>query len=315
MLSFRFDRSEHPHLKGCSSQLVPGRGYRAGTKSTQYIKSKEQTASILSVVVPAKNEAESLDQLVEEITRVLRPLCHSTGGLDAFEIIIVDDGSTDSTQTVLGNLALIYAELRWLALATQVGQSAAIVAGIHAARGGWIATLDADLQNDPADLARLWAALPGNDAALGWRVKRQDFWTKRMIGHWANRLRNMILGQSVRDTGCSVRIFPRSVALLMPTFYGMHRFFGSLLLREGCRLVQLPVHHRPRSHGRSHYTLWNRSLQVLIDLVGVAWLMHRTMRYQVVASDDAGEMIDQVTAGGGRPTRLSRILARQSRED
>ena len=113
-----------------------------------------------------------------------------------------------------------------------------------------------------------------------------------MMSFWANWLRNIVLGQSVRDTGCSVRIFPRAVALRLPMFYGMHRFFGSLLQREGCRLVQVPVHHRSRSHGRSHYTLWNRSIQVLIDLVGVAWLVHRTVRFDVLATCDALEKIN-----------------------
>ena len=174
--------------------------------------------------------------------------------MDGFEIVVVDDASTDPTRSVLRDLATVYPELKRLVLATQVGQSAATMAGIRAARGNWIATLDADLQNDPADLIRLWRALPGHDAVLGWRVHGQDVWSKRLISYWANLLRNKVLGQSIRDTGCSVRIFPRAVALRLPAFNGMHRFFGSLLLREGCRLVQVPVHHRPRSHGRSHYT-------------------------------------------------------------
>ena len=156
------------------------------------------------------------------------------------------------------------------------------MAGIRAARGNWIATLDADLQNDPADLIRLWRALGGHDGVLGWRVKRQDVWSKRVISYWANLLRNQVLGQSIRDTGCSVRIFSREVALRLPTFNGMHRFFGSLLLREGCRLVQVPVHHRPRAHGRSHYSFWNRSFQVVIDLFGVIWLMHRPIHCRVI---------------------------------
>ena len=167
-------------------------------------------------------------------------------------------------------------------LAAGVGQSSATLAGIRAARGDWIATLDADLQNDPADLVRLWEALPGHDAVLGWRVERRDVWSKRVISRWANRVRNAVLGQSIRDTGCSVRIFPREVALRLPVFRGVHRFFGPLLLREGCRLVQVPVGHRPRPHGRSHYNLWNRSLQVVVDLLGVAWLLRRPLRYRVV---------------------------------
>ena len=172
--------------------------------------SEKSNKSFLSVVVPAKNEAASLAQLIDEIAWALRPLTQlAEQELDGFEIIVVDDASTDLTRLVLQDLATAYPELNGLRLATGVGQSAATMAGIHAARGNWIATLDADLQNDPADLIRLWRALPGHDAVLGWRVKRQDIWSKRVISYWANLLRNKVLGQSIRDTGCSVRIFPR----------------------------------------------------------------------------------------------------------
>ena len=240
----------------------------------------------LSVVVPAKNEAASLPQLVGEIVRALRPLRGERAGatgprLGGFEVLIVDDGSTDETPEVLRELAEDYPELRPVRLAANVGQSAATAAGFRLARGGWVATLDADLQNDPADLAALWDALPGHDAALGWRVKREDVWSKRVISRWANRVRNKVLGQAIRDTGCSVRIFPREIALRLPMFRGGHRFFGPLLLREGCSLVQTPVAHRPRPHGVSHYNIWNRSVRVVVDLFGVAWLMRREVRYRV----------------------------------
>jgi dolichol-phosphate mannosyltransferase len=316
MLTFRYNQSQHPRPMGGVQQLVCARRHSVSIIPAVELNAvKEQTGSVLSVVVPAHNEAASLVQLVEEIAWALRPLCHCAGGLGEFEIIIIDDGSTDSTRLVLANLAMDHAELRWLALANQVGQTAATVAGIRAARGDWIATLDADLQNDPADLVRLWTALPGNDAVLGWRVKREDLWTRRIISFWANWLRNIVLRQSVRDTGCSVRIFPRAVALRLPTFYGMHRFFGSLLWREGCRLIEVPVRHRPRSHGRSHYTLWNRSLQVLIDLVGVIWLMDRTVRFEVISTWSAGEEINQIAPNTERPTNLPRPFTRQSWED
>jgi dolichol-phosphate mannosyltransferase len=252
--------------------------------------------SFLSVVVPAKNEAASLFQLVNEIVSALRPLRDSGhDDLMDFEIIVVDDGSTDATRFVLRDLAVAYRELRGLILPMTVGQSAATMVGIHAARGEWIATLDGDLQNDPNDLARLWRALPGeNFAVLGWRVNRQDVWSKRIFSYWANRLRNIVLRQSIRDTGCSVRIFPRTLALRLPMFHGMHRFYGPLLLREGCELIQVPVHHRARFHGRSHYNLWNRSLEVALDLFGVAWLMSRSLQtktrggamYQVEPAND-----------------------------
>jgi glycosyltransferase involved in cell wall biosynthesis len=250
----------------------------------------EGARPFLSVVAPARNEAASLPRLVEEIVGALGHLReYGRPPLGGFEIIVVDDASTDGTASVLKSLAADCPELRGMVLAAGVGQSSATWAGMRAARGDWIATLDADLQNDPADLARLWAALPGHDAVLGWRVERHDAWSKRAISRWANRVRNRLLGQSIRDTGCSVRIFPREVALRLPAFRGAHRFFGPLLLREGCRLVQVPVRHRPRPHGRSHYNLWNRSLQVVVDLLGVAWRLGRPLRYQVVEAWDADD--------------------------
>lgn len=260
----------------------------------------EGAGGTLSVVVPAKDEAEGLPRLVDEIVRALRPLQADRPGargprLSAFEVLVVDDGSTDATPEVLARLAATTPELRPIRLAANVGQSAATAAGFRAARGDWVATLDADLQNDPADLAALWDALPDHDAALGWRTTRQDVWSKRVVSRWANRVRNAVLGQSIRDTGCSVRIFPRAVALRLPMFQGCHRFFGPLLLREGCRVVQVPVDHRPRPHGVSHYNIWNRSTRVVVDLFGVAWLMRREVRFEVV------DAATPVLSGGAAP--------------
>jgi dolichol-phosphate mannosyltransferase len=258
----------------------------------------------LSIVVPAKNESASLPQLVEEVAKAFRALRARRGDdqahrLAGFELLIVDDGSTDDTQDVLWRLTADFPELRGLVLTNNVGQSAATAAGFRAARGGWVAVLDADLQNNPADLATLWDALPGHDAALGWRVKREDIWSKRIISKMANRTRNWVLGQSIRDTGCSVRIFSREMALRMPMFRGSHRFMGPLLLREGCRIAQLPVTHRPRPHGNSHYNIWNRSVQVVVDLLGVAWLMRRGVAYTV-----AGQIADQSALASTQPTHL-----------
>jgi hypothetical protein len=278
---------------------VSSRRAFASSRAVAETGSRIATGSFLSVVVPARNEGESLPQLIDEIAWALRPLCghgedaqrpeaSGQGRLDGFEIVVVDDASTDRTALVLRDLAGDYPELRWLILVGNVGQSVAMVAGIRAARGDWIATLDADLQNDPADLARLWEALRGHDAALGWRINRRDIWSRRVIGLWANWVRNALLGQSIRDTGCSVRMFSREAALRLPVFLGMHRFLGSLLLRDGCRLVQVPVRHRPRLYGRSHYNLWNRSIQVVVDLLGVAWLLCRPVRYRVAQAWAAG---------------------------
>jgi dolichol-phosphate mannosyltransferase len=290
--TLRYDPAQRPGPMGMGHSIRPV-PHRAGLDSERPRESHHEVRSLLSVVVPAKNEAASLPQLIEEIARALRFLCD--GGHSRrptrFEIIVVDDASTDRTPSVLKDLAADYPELRGVVVGDGVGQSSATLAGIRAARGDWIATLDADLQNDPADLVGLWEALPGHDAALGWRVNRRDAWSKRVISRWANRVRNGVLGQSIRDTGCSVRIFPREVAMRLPAFRGMHRFFGPLLLREGCRLVQVPVRHRPRPHGRSHYNLWNRSLQVVVDLLGVVWLLRRPLRYRVIQAWDAREAV------------------------
>jgi dolichol-phosphate mannosyltransferase len=292
MSSIRFDLPHQPQLRsvGHLAPRDPGSGpVDRADVLTPWVEADRASASsvpFLSIVIPARDEAASLPQLVEQITRALRPLCHQSHStapeqLAGFEIIVVDDGSTDETSLVLGDLADVYAELRPLRLKATVGQSGALTAGIRMAQGNWIATLDADLQNDPADLVKLWKALVGYDVALGWRVRRADSRLKRIISRLANNLRNAVLGQSIHDTGCSVRIFPRAVALQLPHFQGMHRFFGPLFLREGCRVIQVPVNHRPRIHGRSHYNLWNRSLRVLIDLAGVAWLMNRRVVYEL----------------------------------
>ncbi|CAN5855272.1 glycosyltransferase family 2 protein [soil metagenome] len=242
----------------------------------------------LSIGIPAKDEATGLPQLVGEIASAFRPLrsrpIDEGHHLDAFEILVIDDGSTDGTPAVLHSLCQEFPELRPIVLQRNVGQSAATLAGFRAARGAWVAILDADLQNDPADLARLWDLLPGHDVVLGWREKRKDVWTKRIISRWANRVRNAVLGQSIRDTGCSVRIFPREIALRLPMFHGAHRFFGPLLIREGCSVLQAPVRHRPRPHGRSHYNFRNRSWKVVADLFGVAWLIRRPIGYRLAPS-------------------------------
>jgi glycosyltransferase involved in cell wall biosynthesis len=254
--------------------------------------------STLSIVIPARNEAENLAPLVEEVVLAFRPLVERPQGLhrlDGFEVVVVDDGSTDQTRAVLDRLLEDYPELRWVRLSRNVGQSAATIAGFRASRGDWVGLLDADLQNPPSELAKLWEALPGFDAALGWRANRQDCRSKRVTSRLANAVRNFMLGQSIRDTGCSVRIFPREVALRLPTFHGMHRFFGSLLLREGCRVVQVPVNHRPRVHGKSHYHFGNRSIRVVVDLLGVAWLLRRPVRFDVGSTDHLSQEVVTAT--------------------
>ncbi len=266
----------------------------------------------LSIVIPAKNEAANLPRLLDEIARAFRPLVGSDDGehrLEGYEVLIVDDGSTDETGTVLDQLSGDHPELRPVILTRNVGQSAATVAGIRAARGGWVGLLDADLQNPPADLAAMWHVLPGYDAALGWRTTRQDSWVKRVVSRVANRIRNAVLGQSIRDTGCSVRIIARSFAERLPTFYGGHRFYGPLLLREGARIVQIPVAHRARYQGKSHYGFSNRSVRVVVDLLGVAWLLRRPARFEVARVGFAAAESGLDPAGRVRPEAELRRVA------
>lgn len=284
--------TRHDPSHGPGPHLGPsGRPAHVGvTAATPAAPEPNARRGTLSIIVPARDEAASLPELVAEIVAAFRPLRDRPDGphpLEAFEVLIVDDGSTDGSSAVLRRLAAEHPELRPILLEANAGQSAATLAGFRAAWGDWVAILDADLQNPPAELARLWDALPGHDAALGWRIKREDVRSKRLISKVANRVRHWVLGDSVKDTGCAVRIFPREVALRLPMFHGAHRFYGPLLLREGCRIVQLPVEHRPRPHGTSHYNLWNRSLNVIVDLLGVAWLMRRPVRYRI-ADGSAG---------------------------
>jgi dolichol-phosphate mannosyltransferase len=293
MSSLRIDRIDDLDLMVRSRKLVSGQHHlprSTDSENNTWQEHGTENESFLSVVIPAKNEAPCLPRLIDEITSVLRPLTRTRRStLTGFEIVVVDDASTDLTQFVLDDLVVEYPELTVLRLVISGGQSAATMTGIRAARGNWIATLDADLQNDPMDLRRLWRALPGHDGVLGWRVKRQDTWFKKVISYWANFVRNHVLGQFIRDTGCSVRIFPRAVALRLPTFNGMHRFFGPLLLREGCKLLQVPVHHRPRPHGRSHYNFSNRLFQVVIDLLGVLWLLRRPLDCRTTLASELGK--------------------------
>jgi glycosyltransferase involved in cell wall biosynthesis len=313
MPSLRFDSSQRSAVNGPFQQPLtqrPNPVFVAG--STEHSLLHSLSTNRLSVIIPARNEAASLPQLVKEIVQACRTMCENvkasvTIQLDSFEIIIVDDGSTDSTPCVLQVLAQLYPELSYLRLQAHAGQSAALTAGIYHAAGNWLATLDADLQNDPGDLATLWAALPGNEVVLGWRVQRQDSWSRRLTSYLANKIRNIVLGQAIHDTGCSLRVFPRLHALQLPLFEGVHRFLGPLLLRQGCRVVQVPVSHRRRLHGRSHYNLWNRSIRVVVDLFGVAWLMRRPI-YQ---EEYELAMLRNVSTSGEAFYRLGRPTARQ----
>lgn len=229
----------------------------------------------VSVVVPVKNEADNIRPLIDEIVRALR-------GQERFEIIYVDDGSSDATPGLLKRLRAEVPELRAVRHARNCGQSAAIRTGVRAARGTLIVTLDGDGQNDPADIPALIARFrtdAARDSRLGMvagqRLKRHDSVSKRLQSRIANAVRRALLKDRTQDTGCSLKAFPRELFLTLPFFDHMHRFLPALVLREGYQVSFVPVGHRPRRAGRSHYGLWGRLRDALLDLFGVFWLMRR----------------------------------------
>lgn len=234
----------------------------------------------LSVVVPVFNEQDNVRPLIDEIIAALR-------GKLAFEIVYVDDHSRDATPERLKQAAREVPELRVLRHQTQSGQSTAVRNGIKAARGQWIATLDGDGQNDPADIPKLLAERNQADAKVklfaGWRVNRIDSGSKRWASRWANAIRSRMLRDDTPDTGCGIKLFEREAFLDLPYFDHMHRYLPALMQRAGWRTISVPVNHRGRSSGVSKYNNLNRALVGIADLRGVAWLIRRA---KVTAVDE-----------------------------
>jgi len=227
----------------------------------------------LSVVVPVFNEQDNVGPLVGEILSALR------GRID-FEIVYVDDHSRDATLATLQRLRAEVPELRVLHHVTQSGQSTAVRNGVKAARGAWIATLDGDGQNDPADIPKLLDERTRTDANVklfaGWRVHRQDSGSKRWASKLANAIRARMLRDDTPDTGCGIKLFEREAFLELPYFDHMHRYLPALMQRAGWKTVSVPVNHRARSTGVSKYNNLNRAMVGIADLRGVAWLIRRS---------------------------------------
>ena len=235
----------------------------------------QQLEPHLSLVIPLYNEAENLPVLAAEIRQALEPSARS------WECLFVDDGSTDGSFEVLAALAARDPTIRILRHRRNAGQSAALAAGFAAARGVIVVTLDADLQNDPADipalLARLGetAAASDCDAVSGVRQRRQDSWLRRISSRVANAVRNWATDENVSDVGCSLKAYRREVLAGLPMFDGMHRFLPTLVRWNGARLAEIPVNHRPRLHGTAKYGIGNRLLRALADLLAVRWMRTR----------------------------------------
>lgn len=232
-------------------------------------------APAVSIVVPVYNEAGNLGILLDEIAAALAGT--------AFEVVAVDDGSTDGSVAELVGLRARHPSLRVVRLARNAGQSAAFAAGFQAARGAVLVTMDADLQNDPADVPALLEALArsGVEAAVGWRKDRQDSAWKKVQSRIANGVRNRLNHETIRDTGCSLKAFRREAVAEIPWFTGMHRFLPTLVKMRGGRVVEVPVRHRPRRFGATKYGMWNRVFRALADALAVRWMQRRALHYEV----------------------------------
>lgn len=232
----------------------------------------------VSLVVPVKDEAENVLLLAAEIRAAMEPSPWS------WECIWVDDGSTDGTLEALGRAAAGEPRHRVLSLERNFGQSAAMAAGLSAARGGLLVTLDGDGQSDPADVPGMIALLleQGVDVVNGWRARREDGAVRRISSRVGNGVRNWITGEHVRDVGCSLRVMRRDAVRHLFVFRGMHRFLPTLMRLNGLgRAVEVPVHHRPRLRGKTKYGINNRLWVGIADLFGVWWLQRRAVAARV----------------------------------
>ena len=255
------------------------------------------TGAEITVVVPVLDEAENIVPLADEIYAALE-------GGPAFEIVYVDDGSSDESFEVLSKLASARPNFRAVRHASRAGQSAAILSGVRATSADLIATLDGDGQNDPADIPKLLALYRAKAAAggplmiAGHRRQRRDSFVKRVSSRIANGVRSRALGDQTPDTGCGLKLFPRQAFLDFPAFDHMHRFLPALMLRAGGRVISEGVSHRARARGQSKYGMWDRLWVGIDDLRGAAWLARRTIRPEIAeikgtpgahVTPDAGE--------------------------
>ena len=241
----------------------------------------------VTVVVPALNEADNIRPLVNEILVAL-------GDDPCLEILYVDDGSDDASPAIFAELAKELApRFRCVRHQHRCGQSTGVWTGVRHARNPWVATIDADGQNDPANIPTMLAKLmeapePKRRLVAGWRQKRKDTWLKRISSRIANRVRSGFLKDATPDTGCGLKVFSRDLFLTLPYFDHMHRFLPALVLRTGGEVVSVPVNHRPRVQGVSKYGFHNRLWVGIVDLFGVAWLQRRA-KVPVVESITGGE--------------------------
>lgn len=230
----------------------------------------------LSVVIPIYNERENLVPLEEKLNETL-------AGLDLdYEVVLVDDGSRDGSAELIDKLQKHNSRLRLIRFAENSGQSAAFMAGFRAANGRIIVTMDADLQNDPADIPLLLEKAEEFDVVCGWRHERNDPWIKKISSKVANAVRNQLSQETITDTGCSLKAFRKECVAPLVLFNGMHRFFPTLMKMEGFTVTEVKVRHHCRLHGQSKYNIRNRLWSSWNDLLGVRWLKKRRLNYDVI---------------------------------
>lgn len=256
-------------------------------------------------MIPVYNEEENLPVLHGEILRAME------GAGRPWEVLYVDDGSTDTSPAILRGMAGQDPRVRVIRQPRNSGQSAALDAGFRHARGGIVVTLDADLQNDPADIPRLVERIGEYDVVSGVRARRQDSWIRKVSSRVANRIRNRVTRESVTDVGCTLRAARIEYLRRIPVFNGMHRFLPTLLRMAGARVTEVPVNHRPRLHGIPKYNIRNRIWRALLDLFGVRWLQSRWIDRQISEEIDVWNTTPSGSPSGSSD-RLSSPVASSS---
>lgn len=236
---------------------------------------KRMAITKISFVIPLYNEEKNLEPLYLEITDVAGQMGH------AYEILLVDDDSCDGTITAIKRMTALDPRVRYICLAHHMGQSAALYAGFQHTSGDVVITMDGDLQNDPADIPGMLAHYGDYDMVIGWRQDRQDTLGKKVAGRIGNGIRNLLTGETIRDTGCSLRIMNGAMVRRLRMFRGLHRFLPTLMRLEGARVMEVKVNHRPRLHGASNYGNLHRGIEGFFDALAVRWMVRKNLNIKI----------------------------------